>query len=125
MRLPLNFELAAIFRHQSGFPFSRRSTERRLDIDGNQAFNTRDFDFERNCFEAPDYTTLDARVAWSFDLGAGRRHLSCSSSSTSPTSRTRRRSRQIPGGPVGFGEPLQVLPGREAQLGVRFEFGGS
>ena len=29
-----------------------------------------------------------------------------------------------PGLPVDFGEPLQVLPGREGQLGVRFDFGG-
>jgi hypothetical protein len=55
VRLPLNFELAAIFRYQSGFPFSRGvENVDALDIDGNLNFSGRDFDFERNSFEADD-----------------------------------------------------------------------
>ena len=97
VRLPLGFELAAIFRQQSGFPFSR-GNETGLDVDGNLNFSTRDFDFDRNGEEAPDYTNLDLRAAWRFDLGRARGTL-CSTSSTSPMSRTRPASRRSPAGP--------------------------
>ncbi len=124
MRLPLNFELAAIFRHQSGFPFSRTVPTAALDIDGDQAFNTRDYDFERNSFEAPDYTSLDARAAWNFDLGrVGGTILLEFFNLTNEQNPAAVET--TPGRTVGFGDPLQVLPGREGQLGVRFEFGGS
>ena len=123
MRLPLGFELAAIFRQQSGFPFSQ-GNETGLDVDGNLNFSTRDFDFERNGEEAPDYTNLDLRAAWSFDLGRARGTLSLDffnlTNDQNPAA-----VEEIPGRTAGFGEPLQVLPGREAQLGVRFGFGGS
>jgi hypothetical protein len=124
VRLPLNFELAAIFRYQSGFPFSRGvENVDALDIDGNLNFSGRDFDFERNSFEADDYMTLDARAAWHFDLGrVGGTILLEFFNLTNEQNPAG--VEEIPGRVVDFGEPLQVLPGREGQLGVRFEFGG-
>jgi outer membrane receptor protein involved in Fe transport len=124
VRLPLNFELAAIFRHQSGFPFSRTVPEAALDIDGDQAFSTRDYAFERNSFEAPDYTSLDARAAWNFDLGriGGTILLEFFNLTNEQNPAA---VETTPGRTTGFGDPLQVLPGREGQLGVRFEFGGT
>jgi hypothetical protein len=124
VRLPLDFELAAIFRYQSGFPFSRGVEDvDALDIDGNLNFSTRDFDFERNSFEADEYMTLDARAAWHFDVGrVGGTILLEFFNLTNEQNPAGVET--IPGRTVDFGQPLQVLPGREGQLGVRFEFGG-
>jgi outer membrane receptor protein involved in Fe transport len=123
VRLPLNFELAAIFRHQSGFPFSRATTGT-TDIDGTLNFNTRDYDFERNSFEAPEYTTLDARAAWHFDLGGRVAGTILLEFFNLTNEQNPAAIEDVPGRPTDFGEPLQVLPGREGQFGVRFEFGG-
>ncbi len=124
VQLPLNFELAAIFRHQTGFPFSRSTPAAALDIDGDQNFSTRDYDFERNSFEAPEYTSLDARAAWNFEIGrVGGTILLEFFNLTNEQNPAAVET--TPGRTVGFGDPLQVLPGREGQLGVRFEFGGS
>ena len=66
----------------------------------------------------------DARAAWNFDLGrVGGTILLEFFNLTNEQNPAAVET--TPGRPVGFGDPLQVLPGREGQLGVRFEFGGS
>ena len=110
VRLPLNFELAAIFRHQSGFPFSRSTPAAALDIDGNQDFSTRDYDFERNSLRGSRLHL--ARRAGGLELrsSGGSAAPSCSSSSTSPTNRTRRRSRPLPAGPWASASRCRCSP---------------
>ena len=113
--------MSAILRHQSGYPFSQ-TTDTPLDVDGDLNFNAIDHDFERNSFEAPSLENIDFRVAKIFGVG-GRFQTTLlleffnllneenpAAVESNPTSIT------------PFGEPLQVLPGREGQLGVRFEF---
>ncbi|HVS63778.1 MAG TPA: TonB-dependent receptor [Thermoanaerobaculia bacterium] len=121
LHLPLDFELAAILRYQSGFPFSR-GTDEPLDVDGNLNFNGNDKSIERNRFESPDYTSLDLRAGWRFPLGERFRGLLLIEFFNVTNEQNPAAVENIPGRLVGFGEPLQVLPGREGQIGVRLEF---
>jgi hypothetical protein len=121
VQLPLNFEISAIFRFLSGFPFTR-GDEEAADVDGNLGFSTIDRTVERNSFDAPDFTNLDARAAWHFDLGtrvAGTVFLEFFNLTNEQNPAA---VETFTGRPVDFGEPIQVLPGREGQLGVRFDF---
>ena len=123
--MPLGFELAAIFRYQSGYPINREADgDATTDIDGNFNFNLRDYDFERNAFEAPDFKNLDLRAAWHFGTGGRVSGTVLLEFFNLTNEQNPAAVETVPGRPVGFGEATQVLPGREGQLGVRFEFGG-
>jgi hypothetical protein len=121
VQLPLDFELSGIFRYQSGFPFSR-GTDTPLDVDGNLNFNGNDKSVERNSFEAPDFQSLDLRAAWRFPLGGRFEGMLLVEFFNVTNEQNPAAVEGIPGRLVAFGEPLQVLPGREGQIGVRLEF---
>ena len=124
LELPWQFQLSGIFRAQSGFHYSRQAppgtTE---DPDGDGTFNTIDHVPGRNAFTAPAFVNLDMRVTKRFNI----------------TERVKIHAlfelfnvfnRQSPAAVEGrpdnlnrpFGAPSQVLPGREGQVGLRFEF---
>ena len=123
VELPLDFRVSAIYRAQSGFPFS--SFGAISDPDGNDSFTTRDLSIERNSLEGPSYQNLDVRVSKAFALGERKRitllveffnvtnEQNASSVELLPNT-PNRLSRQ--------GDAVQVLPGREGQVGIRFEF---
>ena len=124
VELPYQFLVSGIFRAQSGFHFSRTPPAGVLvDPDGDASVNGIDVDAGRNAFTGPALANLDMRFTKRFNI----------------TSRIKADvlleffnvlNRQNPAA-VGtregvatqpFGEPIQVLPGREGQIGFRIEF---
>ncbi|HKR13255.1 MAG TPA: TonB-dependent receptor [Pyrinomonadaceae bacterium] len=120
VELPWKIQLSGIFRAQSGFHYSRTGSA--TDPDGNGTLTGIDFIAGRNAFTAPPFVNLDMRFAKRIDF----------------TERIRMQvlfeffnilNRQNPAAvfttladPVNFGTKAQVLPGREGQIGFRFEF---
>ena len=124
VELPYQILISGIFRAQSGFHFSRTpATGVLVDPDGDAAVNGIDVDAGRNAFTAPSFVNLDVRFTKRFSI----------------TKRVKADAlleffnvlnRQNPAA-VGrqngvalqpFGQAIQVLPGREGQLGFRIEF---
>lgn len=117
--LPWQIQVSGIFRAQSGFHFSRTGAS--TDPDGNGTLTGIDFTTGRNAFTAPTFVNLDMRFAKRINF----------------TERVRMQvlfeffnilNRQNPAGVFtsgsdpNFGRVAQVLPGREGQIGFRFEF---
>ena len=120
VELPWKIQLSGIFRAQSGFHFSRTGSS--ADPDGNGTLTGIDVVAGRNAFTAPPFVNLDMRFAKRIDF----------------TERLKMQvlfeffnilNRQNPAAvftslnqPDIFGTKAQVLPGREGQIGFRFEF---
>ncbi|HEU4769182.1 MAG TPA: TonB-dependent receptor [Pyrinomonadaceae bacterium] len=120
LELPWQIQLSGIFRAQSGFHYSRTGSS--ADPDGNGTLSGIDLTAGRNAFTAPPFVNLDMRFAKRINF----------------TERVRMQvlfeffnifNRQNPAAvftsladPVTFGTKAQVLPGREGQIGFRFEF---
>ncbi len=121
VELPLRFQVSAIFRAQSGFPFSR-AADQLSDPDGNLSFGTRDITLERNSFEGPSYSNLDLRVAKLFDIGSRIRATVLVEFFNVFNEQNAAAVENFDNRPTPFGEALQVLPGREGQVGFRLEF---
>jgi hypothetical protein len=121
VRIPWQLDLSGVFRYQSGFPFSQQATSW-TDQDGDLFFNDRDFDVERNSSKAPDYTSLDLRLSRRFSLGGDVALTAVVEVFNVFNEQNPAAVEAVPGRPTAFGQPLQVLPGREGQLGLRIEF---
>lgn len=121
--LPWQFQISGIFRAQSGFHFSRFDEQSR-DPDGNGNFNGIDFTAGRNAFTAPPFVNLDMRFAKGFNINE-RMKIQLLLEFFNILNRKNPRSVQNRDNPdihEPFGSPTQVLPGREGQIGIRFEF---
>jgi hypothetical protein len=121
VELPWQIQLSGIFRAQSGFHFSRQSfTE---DPDGNGAFTGIDLGPGRNAFTAPPLVNLDMRFAKRVNV-TERVKIQVLFELFNVFNRQNpaavERLPNIQGQP--FGQPTQVLPGREGQFGFRVEF---
>jgi outer membrane receptor protein involved in Fe transport len=119
--LPWRFSISGIFRAQSGFHFSARARTS-VDVDGDGLVNGVDLEAGRNHFEAPGYTNLDLRFSRRFTLGERVRvqatfELFNALNRANPAAVQTLQNASIP-----LGVPLQYLPGREGQAGLRFEF---
>jgi hypothetical protein len=120
LELPWEIQLSGIFRAQSGFHFSRTGSS--ADPDGNGTLSGIDLTPGRNAFTAPPFVNLDMRFAkrisfterlkmqvlFEFFNILNRQNPAAVNSSLSQ--------------PAIFGTKSQVLPGREGQIGFRFEF---
>ena len=124
VELPYRIMVSGIFRAQSGFHFSRTpATGVLVDPDGDASINGIDVDAGRNAFTAPALVNLDMRFTKRFDIT---RRIKADFlfeffnvlNRQNPAAVGRRAD--VPLEP--FGEPLQVLPGREGQIGFRIEF---
>jgi len=127
VQLPWKIELAGIFRAQSGFHFSESPANGGADVDGDGLVNGLDFQIGRNTQTAPAFVNMDLRVAKRFNIGERikaqvlfetfnlfNRGNAAAVNGLIPDPST-------PGQqPVGFIQ--QYLPGREGQIGVRFDF---
>jgi Carboxypeptidase regulatory-like domain/TonB dependent receptor/TonB-dependent Receptor Plug Domain len=126
MEFPWQIQVSGIFRVQSGFHFSRNSLAGVInDPDGDG--NTNGIDHGpgagRNAFTSPPYVNLDMRLAKRFSLGERVKaqfmfaffNLFNRQNPAAVSART-----DVVLEP--FGKSLQVLPGREGQIGFRIEF---
>jgi hypothetical protein len=119
--LPWQFEISGIFRGQSGFHFSA-SPLKPVDVDGDGLLNGIDFGSGRNHFEAPGYANLDIRFSKRLSLTDKIRFQAIFEffnlfNRANPAAVEQFQSLSIP-----LGTPLQYLPGREGQVGLRIEF---
>jgi hypothetical protein len=119
--LPWQFQISGIFRAQSGFRFSRQDLTQ--DADGNSNFNGVDVIAGRNAFTAEPFINTDIRFSKRFNLGE-RVKLQVLLEFFNLFNRQNPAQAQgldtVPAQP--FGSTLQVLPGREGQIGFRIEF---
>jgi hypothetical protein len=119
--LPWQLEISSIFRSQSGFHFSA-SPLAPVDVDGDGLLNGVDFLSGRNHFEAPPYVNLDMRFSKRVFITERVRVQAITEffnllNRANPAAVEQFRNLSIP-----LGRPLQNLPGREGQVGLRIEF---
>jgi hypothetical protein len=128
VELPWKIDFSSIFRAQSGFHYSASFAANPPDVDGDNNFNGLDFTKGRNHFTAPPFVNMDMRIAKRFDFGE-RAKLFAYLEFFNLFNRDNPAA--VNGLPPGaspnsnapkFGKVLQVLPGREGQLGIRVEF---
>jgi hypothetical protein len=119
--LPFQLELSGIFRAQSGFHFSV-SPLTPVDVDGDGLLNGVDFLSGRNHFQAPPYINLDARVSRRFVISEKLRLQVIFESFNLFNRANPAAVQQFQNLSIPLGKPLQALPGREGQVGVRIDF---
>jgi len=122
VQLPWQFEISGIFRVQSGFHFTDVPLVP-ADVDGDGLRNGVDFLTGRNHFQAPGYANLDTRFSKRFLVGERVRieaifELFNLLNRANPAAVEQYQN--VSSTPLG--EPLQFLPGREGQAGLRIEF---
>jgi hypothetical protein len=123
VNLPWKFQISGIFRAQSGFHFSQTFSGF-IDPDGDGNTNAIDVrNSHRNAFTGPAFVNLDLRFTKRFNIGDRVRldlyyelfnvfnAKNPAAIQTNPSSIT-----------TPFGNAIQVLPGREGQVGIRIEF---
>jgi hypothetical protein len=124
VELPYQFMVSGIFRAQSGFHFSRSpATGVLVDPDGDASVNGIDVDAGRNAFNAPPLVNLDMRFTKRFNITSRIKadvllEFFNLLNRQNPAAVGRQEGVQL----QPFGEPTQVLPGREGQIGFRIEF---
>jgi hypothetical protein len=119
--LPWQLELSGIFRAQSGFHFSVAAAAP-VDVDGDGVLNGVDFLAGRNHFVAPPYFNVDLRLSKRFSISEKVRAQFIFEffnllNRANPAAVQQFQNLSIP-----VGKPLQSLPGREGQVGVRIDF---
>lgn len=128
--LPWKFKFSSIFLAESGFHYTAGLLNG-IDEDGDGNFSGNDFFTGRNHFTAPAYVNVDVRLGKRFDLTEriklnlyfemfnlfNRAHPAAIQNTPGLVN-----SPGLSGASQIFGQPTQFLPGREGQVGVRFEF---
>jgi outer membrane receptor protein involved in Fe transport len=130
IQLPWKCELAGIFRAQSGFHYGVSPANGGPDFDGDGLFNGAGLYvdglgnplYARNSHTAPPFVNMDLRVAKRFNIG-DRVNAQVLFEMFNLFNRDNPAAVQgLEGGTPSLGSPLQYLPGREGQVGVRFDF---
>jgi len=121
-RLPWKCEVSAIFRAQSGFHFTD-SALAPADVDGDGLRNGVDFLTGRNHFQAPGYDNLDTRFSKRLTI-SDRLRIQAILEFFNLLNRANpaavEQFQNVFSTPLG--KPLQYLPGREGEVGLRVEF---
>jgi hypothetical protein len=144
-QFPWKFELAGIFRAQSGYHFSVGPASGGSDFDGDGLFNGQGLSFAgqgqlyaRNSQSAPPFVNMDLRIAKRFNIGEHVRaqvlfemfNLFNRDNAAAvnglapcdPAASSTCNVFQPQSGQPAVGHVQQYLPGREGQIGVRFDF---
>jgi hypothetical protein len=127
VQLPWKMDFSTIFRAQSGFHYSASFAAKPPDVDGDGSFNGLNFNQGRNHFTAPPFVNMDVRIAKRFDW---KERVKLHAYVEFFNLFNRDNPAAVDGlPPVGSnsdappsGKMLQVLPGREGQVGIRIEF---
>ena len=125
-QLPWKIDISGIFRIQAGFRYSATQASDFTDVDGDNITNGFNWVLGRNRFSAPLYSNLDMRIAKSFTI---RDRIKTQLLLEYFNIFNRNNPAAVQGLPTDptstrppFGADLQVLPGREGQVGIRFDF---
>jgi hypothetical protein len=126
VELPWAFTVSGVAHATSGVYFTAaEASDRPIDYDGDGIQSRRPRGTRRNQFRGPATFNLDLRIARTFAWGAGTRatllvELFNLTNARNPRLIDNAFLRGEPG--PTFGDTLVPLPGREAQMGVRFAF---
>jgi hypothetical protein len=120
-RLPWQFDASAIFRAQSGFRFFA-AARAPVDVDGDGLFNGLDFAAGRNAFRAPHCANLDVRLSKRFAIRERLRVHALIEFFNLLNRSNPAAVQQMQDASPALGMPLQFLPSREGQVGLRFDF---
>jgi hypothetical protein len=121
--LPWGFQVSGIFRAQSGFAYTLDSNNP-PDVDGDGLYGGRDLNYIRNSNRAPIYVNLDTRLSKAFQFSDARSlHLYFETFNLFNNANLAGIT-QYETLPDNSQPPTstQVLPGREGQVGLRFDF---
>jgi outer membrane receptor protein involved in Fe transport len=119
VQLPWKMDFSGIFRAQSGFHYTAEFANP-PDVDGDGHFNGVDFLRGRNHFVAPPFVNFDMRIAKRFDF---RERVRLHAYLEFFNLLNRANPAAVSGLPTSqFAQVLQVLPGREGQVGIRIDF---
>jgi hypothetical protein len=128
-QLPWKFEFSGIFRAQSGFHYSVSPADGGSDFDGDGLFNGQGLDFAgqgalfaRNSQTAPPFVNMDFRIAKRFNIGERVKAQALFEMFNLFNRDNPAAVQTLQGGTPSLGSTLQYLPGREGQIGLRFEF---
>jgi hypothetical protein len=121
VQLPWKIQFSSLFRAQSGFRYTDVAA-RPIDQDGNGNFGPRNLKTGRNAFTAPLFVNMDLRVAKTFVIRERFRVQGLFEffnlfNNADPAAIQRQESQASTLGTVS-----QFLPGREGQVGLKFEF---
>jgi hypothetical protein len=122
LQLPKQFQISTIFRAQSGFHYSRSFSSNATDVDGDGIPAANDFTVGRNRFVAPPFVNMDVRLSKWFQLGARLRFETLIEFFNTFNRANPSQMQSVADGPVPFGTVIQMLPGREGQVGIKIEF---
>jgi outer membrane receptor protein involved in Fe transport len=129
VQLPWAVELSGIFRAQSGFHYTRGPANGGPDFDGDGLFNGEGLSYlgqgaqyARNINTAPSFVNMDMRVAKRFKIGERVKAQVLFEFFNLFNKSNTAAVQGLEGTSPAFGTTLQWLPGREGQIGVRFDF---
>jgi len=120
LQLPWRIEFTSILRAQSGFRFTAVAVHP-VDEDGNGNFGPRDLKTGRNQFSGPVFVNMDSRIAKSFALRE-RYKLTVMFEFFNLFNNANAAAMQTQQSVANFDTVSEWLPGREGQLGLKFEF---
>jgi hypothetical protein len=128
VQLPWTMELSGIFRAQSGFHYTR-GPNGGPDFDGDGLFNGEGLNFAgqgsqyaRNIDTAPPFVNMDMRLAKRFNIGERVKAQVLFEFFNLFNRGNTAAVQGLEGTSPAFGSTTQYIPGREGQIGVRFEF---
>jgi hypothetical protein len=121
VELPWKIQFSSLFRAQSGFRYTDVAAQP-IDQDGNGNFGPRNLKTGRNAFTAPLFVNMDLRVAKTFVIRERFRVQGLFEffnlfNNADPAAIQNQESQASTLGTVS-----QFLPGREGQIGLKFEF---
>jgi hypothetical protein len=130
VQLPWKFEVAGIFRAQSGFPYTVSPQSGGSDFDGDNIYNGRGIYWEglgnplfaRNSQSSPPFVNMDVRFAKRFNIGDRVKAQVLFEMFNLFNRDNPAAVQELQGTTPSLGSILQYLPGREGQIGIRFEF---
>jgi hypothetical protein len=127
VQLPWKIGFSGIFRAQSGFHYSASFAANPPDVDGDNSFNGVDFKSGRNHFIAPPFINADVRVSKRFEFGERVKLQAYLEFFNLLNHANPAAVNSLPPAGAGsnapkFGQVLQVLSGREGQVGLQVEF---
>ncbi len=130
VQLPWKIELAGIFRAQSGFHYSVAPADGGTDFDGDGLFNGQGLYYQglgnplyaRNTQTAPAFVNMDLRVSKRFNIGERVKAQVLFEMFNLFNRDNPAAIQTLEGGTPTLGSTSQYLPGREGQIGVRFDF---
>jgi hypothetical protein len=121
VELPWKIQFSSLFRAQSGFRFTAVGVQP-IDQDGNGNFDGRDLKTGRNAFTAPPFVNMDLRISRTWVIRERYRVQGLFEFFNLLNNSNAAAMQNQQAQTATFDTVSQRLPGREGQIGLKFEF---